>query len=618
MVQERSCPDGMIFDTRVQECNWEGGVHQAKCEDLSPSEEDAACWCGYATTACTNSLQALTAETISTWAFPRECLMANTACPASIGLAGDTLFQTHKTKACTWCIKPACEEGNPQDESCIDQVTQCCGGTGPECDCEAIAAACERGHAKACTMYADTCCTDDIDPDCKCRYRTKSCAESLGSALEGTTLSQDCIDAEEVCSDCTPLEPVQGQDIGSCQSSCKFWDQLCVGNPGRACHFSAGRCCGSPNHLTHNAQCYCEISDYLSQTLNHELEYQDACKNAEEAQFVFDSNKEKESLIKIFKELGGAEWRNENDSWLANDTEHCDWYGVTCDQRGQVVELDLTRNNLAGTMNASQFFAPLNKLKVLILTGNKLEGMIDFNSFYPLTSLKHVDLSHNELSGDVDVLLAPALQSLNLSGNNFASMVFFKFRASQNTFEKLDLTKNDIRQDVSRILENTPPSLKELVLVENHVYGHLPTPLPVLVHLERFIIRSNHMTGQIPELSQSFQKLEELDLSHQSHNNTGGLSGPIPDLPEIIALDLSRNRLTGAIPPSIGNLPRLKKFVVSNNMLSGGIPKTLRKLTGTCEVLDMSNNVLATIPPEFGDFKSSPNTVVNLRGNANL
>jgi Leucine-rich repeat (LRR) protein len=229
-----------------------------------------------------------------------------------------------------------------------------------------------------------------------------------------------------------------------------------------------------------------------------------------------------------------------------------------------------------------------------------------------------VDLSHNELSGDVDVLLAPALQSLNLSGNHFTSLIFFKFRASQNTFEKLALTKNDIRQDVSRILENTPPSLKELVLSENHVHGHLPNPLPVLVDLERFIIKGNHITGQIPDLSQSFPNLEELDLSNQTRTNTGGLSGPIPDLPDLVVLDLSSNKLTGAIPPGIGNLPRLKKFVVSNNMLSGGIPKTLRKLAGTCEVLDMSNNLLVTIPPELGDFRDSLDTVVNLRGNANL
>ena len=92
----------------------------------------------------------------------------------------------------------------------------------------------------------------------------------------------------------------------------------------------------------------------------------------------------------------------------------CDWYGVICNKLEQVVELNLTRNNLVGTMNASKFFAPLNKLKVL---------MIDFNLFCSLRSLIQVNLSHNELSGEVDVLFVPALQSLNLSGNNFALLI---------------------------------------------------------------------------------------------------------------------------------------------------------------------------------------------------
>ena len=126
------------------------------------------------------------------------------------------------------------------------------------------------------------------------------------------------------------------------------------------------------------------------------------------------------------------------------------------------------------------------------------------------------------------------------------------------------------------------------------------------------------MTGQIPDLSQSFQQLQDLDVSNQTHANTGGLSGPIPDLPDLIVLDLSGNKLTGATHPGIDNLPKLKKSVLSNNMLNGVILKTLWKLTGTCEVLDMSNNVLTMIPPEFGDFRSSLDTVVILSGNTNL
>ena len=63
--------------------------------------------------------------------------------------------------------------------------------------------------------------------------------------------------------------------------------------------------------------------DYLSRTLDYQLKYKDACKNAEAAGFVYDATAEKESLTKIFKDFGGTEWRNKNCSWLADNTEHC-------------------------------------------------------------------------------------------------------------------------------------------------------------------------------------------------------------------------------------------------------------------------------------------------------
>ena len=79
-------------------------------------------------------------------------------------------------------------------------------------------------------------------------------------------------------------------------------------------------------------------------------------------------------------------------------------------------------------MNVSEFFAPLNKLEEIKLAKNKLKSGIGFNSFYLLKNLKHVDFSSNDLSGEVDVLLAPALQSFNLRGNNFALLIFLEFR----------------------------------------------------------------------------------------------------------------------------------------------------------------------------------------------
>ena len=165
-------------------------------------------------------------------------------------------------------------------------------------------------------MYADICCNDDA---CKCDHKTKSCSLSLESSSNKPPLLQDCLDAEKTCcTDCRPVPvPTQitlGQDIGSCQCSCKFWDQLCESNPGPACLLYSGRCCGSPDHVSHNAQCYCEMGDYLENHGYSELDYKKSCAKAREVEFLSHFTQEKETLMDVFDQLGGLEWKDGRDT----------------------------------------------------------------------------------------------------------------------------------------------------------------------------------------------------------------------------------------------------------------------------------------------------------------
>lgn len=57
-----------------------------------------------------------------------------------------------------------------------------------------------------------------------------------------------------------------------------------------------------------------------------------------------------ETLVNIYRENNGSAWNNST-NWLDDDTV-CDWYGVTCDN-GHVVGLDLSNNNLTGTVSLS-------------------------------------------------------------------------------------------------------------------------------------------------------------------------------------------------------------------------------------------------------------------------
>ena len=78
------------------------------------------------------------------------------------------------------------------------------------------------------------------------------------------------------------------------------------------------------------------------------------------------------ALEALYNATGGASWLN-NASWLS-DAPLGEWHGVTTDDGGRVVELDLSKNRLSGQIPAE--LGSLSNLEDLNLGGNQLEGAI--------------------------------------------------------------------------------------------------------------------------------------------------------------------------------------------------------------------------------------------------
>eukprot|EP00977_Amphora_coffeiformis_P012460 scaffold3077_cov162-Amphora_coffeaeformis.AAC.19 len=104
------------------------------------------------------------------------------------------------------------------------------------------------------------------------------------------------------------------------------------------------------------------------------------------------------ALATMYYSLGGNEWSNST-NWLTS-TPLCEgWFGVNCDNKGNVVELELTENNLKGEIPLVLVF--LEHLKVLWLNDNQLEGQVPTNVFPRMESLEILYMQLNSLTGPI-------------------------------------------------------------------------------------------------------------------------------------------------------------------------------------------------------------------------
>ena len=117
-----------------------------------------------------------------------------------------------------------------------------------------------------------------------------------------------------------------------------------------------------------------------------------------------DATADRAVLIELYNATGGANWRN-NDHWLT-DEPIGDWYGVTTDADGRVLHLDVSQNNLTGTIPPE--LGSLANLEKLSLPGNNLTGTIP-PELGGLTNVKELWLTSNHLTGSIP----PEMANLN-------------------------------------------------------------------------------------------------------------------------------------------------------------------------------------------------------------
>jgi hypothetical protein len=490
--------------------------------------------------------------------------------------------------------------------------SQCCrdktddSNLSASCSCYIIPL-CEDGDIEMCLVAAEHCCAEDShQEECKRYYLNTVCDKSfLLEELIGSNVNQSvpeiCFNATDAY--CGNLEnEIMSED--SCQ--CSFYEPLCSKYLGEFCDKAAWFCC------TGN-ECRCDFYSWAVSLGREEGQDLKDYYCAEKAKVsASPPEAEEASLREFYNQTGGDNWID-NTGWGGNETtSYCDWFGVSCNDNGQVSALVLGSNNLSGPIDP---FPELLDLEMLDLAKNELSGTVGLWQFYPFQKLVHIDLSYNYLQGEIDALLSPSIEHADFSHNKFIRIDTFKlFKSAHKTLRMCDLSHNSIDQAAEEIFVNVPPNLKELILSDNKIWGTFPRPFDILPDVKVFRAENNELSGTIPDFVRSFTRLKELNLSNQK------LSGSVPEglsnLLELSVLDLSGNNLGGEIPPDVGALPRLTLFNISNNNINGQIPYELGKLVDAIEVFDVSNNMLSgSLPSELGQFGDA---LVMISGNQDM
>ncbi|TXG61786.1 hypothetical protein EZV62_013149 [Acer yangbiense] len=153
-------------------------------------------------------------------------------------------------------------------------------------------------------------------------------------------------------------------------------------------------------------------------------------------------------------------------------------------------------------------------------------------------------------------------------------------------------------------------SLKSLDLSFNSLYGDIPFSISKLKQLEFLVLKSNQLIGPIPSTLSQIPNLKILDLAQNK------LSGEIPRLiywNEVLQyLGLRGNNLVGTLSPDMCQLTGLWYFDVKNNSLTGSIPQNIGNCTAF-QVLDLSYNQLTgEIPFNIGFLQIA---TLSLQGN---
>ena len=168
------------------------------------------------------------------------------------------------------------------------------------------------------------------------------------------------------------------------------------------------------------------------------------------------------------------------------------WQGVSLNENGCVSELNLSAQQLTGTINP--FINRLTEIETLDLSENMLSGEIP-ESIGNLKNLSYLSLMGNNFVGKIPETIGNLgeLRYLSLSSNDLTGIIPSSLSNLTN-LKHLDFGGNDLSGNISESLGNLS-SLIYLNLCENELTGLIPANLGSLSNLDTLYLMDNKLYG---------------------------------------------------------------------------------------------------------------------------
>lgn len=265
--------------------------------------------------------------------------------------------------------------------------------------------------------------------------------------------------------------------------------------------------------------------------------------------------------------------------WLINADDICsNWHGLSCNDQGRIVKIELDSNGLTGTFPPET--ALLHKtLNTIDLYNNIVHNAGDEGNVFlgELTNLEYLYLGTTsfEYDGVPSVLgKLSALEELDFS----YSMYYGSLDGA--TFSNLS-------------------NLRYLAMDGNAYNSSLPSELAELPNLEYLYAGFCFLEGGLDFVT-SMNKIKELWVD-DNPSLKGKVPSDIGNLANLASLSASNCALTGTIPTEIGTATNMIQMWLNDNNLTGEIPIEIANLA-TMRVLNVqNNNLIGEMPSKICD-----------------